>query len=593
MLAVLCVSLWLTAGYFGLALPAAVADAPPYAEPSFLVVIRYDDWHDVRRLVGQGVNLLDWQTDRLAALVTSRQLATLRTMGLGVQVLDGPQASEAAYYLAVWPPGGERPAPDGYGQVFPYVEGAFLLKAGPAGAERLAREGFSIQKLVGPIVLPDVAPSAAVDATPIRVQSHNPLIQDLVNSVSQTQIYTTILNLQDDDSLAGWDAKRSRYTYSPELAVERDYIRDRMQALGLDVRYQTFYLGENIEAVLDGWGPGDEVVYIVSAHYDSTSEDPVNIAPGADDNASGVAAVLEAARLLSQYRFRHTVRFVAFAAEEQGLIGSHDYAWQARLAATPIGGVINLDMIAWDANGDDVMEIHTGLRSDSQALGAAFLDADSTYAIGLLPETITSGATTRSDHASFWSQGYPAILAVEDFQDYNTHYHQTSDTLDKLDPAYAARFVQATVATLAELAEMIPPGVSIEHAGPEWIRPGQVITLTLQYANPGPAPALDVVITGTLSPELTYLGDTSGFAMTQPATDTLAWQVGELASYTWGAFVMTATVAADAPTGAQLTSSVSITGVTAWDDPADNQSLWSGLVTYGYYLPVVYRHDSP
>jgi uncharacterized repeat protein (TIGR01451 family) len=585
----LYVALLVTTGYLGLPLPAAVDDAPPYPEPTYLVVIRYHDWVDVQRLVGLGLDLVDWQADRLAALVTSRQLATLRTMSFEVQVLDGPQALEAAYYLAVRPPGGERPPPHGYGQVFPYVEGAFLVSAEPAEAERLALKGYSIQKLVGPIVLPDTAPRTSVDAIPIRVQSHNPLIQDLVNSVSQTQIYTTILNLQDDDSLAGWDAERSRYTYSSELAFERDYIRDRMQALELDVGYQSFYLGENIEGVLEGWGPADEAIYIVGAHYDSVSEDRYNVAPGADDNASGVAAVLETARLLSQYRFRHTLHFVTFAAEEQGLIGSGVYAWQARLAGTPIGGVINLDMIAWDANDDDVMEIHTGLRSDSQALGAAFLDANSTYTIGLVPETIISGASRRSDHASFWDQGYPAIQAIEDSRDFNPYYHQTSDTLDRLDPAYAAKFVQATVATLAELADLIPPGVSVEHTGPEWIRPGRVTTLTLQYANPGSDPAAGVVISDALSPELIYLGDSGSFVVTQPASHILAWQVGELGPHARGSFVMTVAVETDAPAGAQLTSTVSITGVTAWDDPANNQSVWTGLVPYVHYLPVVYR----
>ena len=101
-----------------------------------------------------------------------------------------------------------------------------------------------------------------------------------------------------------------------------------------------------------------------------------DVAPGADDNASGTAAVLEAARVLSQYRFKHTLRFVTFAAEEQGLIGSYYYVAEARSAGTPIGGAINLDMIAWDSDDDDAMDIHAGTRSDSQALGAAFLNAN-------------------------------------------------------------------------------------------------------------------------------------------------------------------------------------------------------------------------
>ncbi len=124
-----------------------------------------------------------------------------------------------------------------------------------------------------------------------------------------------------------------------------------MEALGLDVRYQSFSLGDetldNIVGVLSGWGPGSDIIYIACAHYDSTSENPGNAAPGADDNASGTAAVLEAARILSQYRFKHTLRFVTFAAEEQDLIGSCCYAAEARSAGTNIGGVINHDMVAF------------------------------------------------------------------------------------------------------------------------------------------------------------------------------------------------------------------------------------------------------
>ena len=84
------------------------------------------------------------------------------------------------------------------------------------------------------------------------------LIQSLVNTVSQTQIEDIIRDLQDDDSSPGWDTGRSRYSYSWELEIERDYIRDHMEALGLDVRYQGFSLNgtplDNIEGTLSGWG---------------------------------------------------------------------------------------------------------------------------------------------------------------------------------------------------------------------------------------------------------------------------------------------------------------------------------------------------
>jgi len=581
-----------------------MADSSGYLEPSYLVVITYDNWDDLQRLARLGLYLLDLQFEVpnllgegvLAAIVTPQELATLHSMGFAVRVLDAPATPEQ-YYLVALPPSGETAPLYQCGQVFPYIAGTFIIRADPAEAEKLPSEGFFIQKLFGSIVLPTSPPSTEAVAPTVLAQEHNPLIQNLVNSVDQTQISDTIRDLQDDDSVPGWDAGRSRYSYSSELAIERDYIRARMETLGLDVRYQNFGLYgtslDNIEGTLSGWGPGSDVVYIACAHYDSVSNDPYNTAPGADDNASGTAAVLEAARILNPYRFKHTLRFVTFAAEEQGLIGSYYYAAEVRSVGTDIGGVINLDMIAWDSNGNNAMDIHVGTRSDSQALGTAFLNAMTIYGISLVPQYITSDATTFSDHARFWDQGYPAMLAIEDLQDFNAYYHSTSDTLDKLDLPYAEEFVQTTVAMLAELAEIIPPGVRVEHTGSGAVMTDTLTALTVTYANPGPDPATGVVITDTLSAGLTYVEDSGGFTVTQPVSGTVVWQVGDVMSHTQSSFVVTASVAATLPAGAQVTSTVDITGVTAWDDPGDNRATWTGFVPSArLYLPALFK-DSP
>jgi uncharacterized repeat protein (TIGR01451 family) len=589
-----CVLLLAALGYLALMPLSTSANSPGYSKPTYLVVITYEGWDDLQRLAPLELALLDGQVNVLAALVTAQELASVRSLGFDVRILDFP-ATPGQYYLVTLPPSGEVVPLSRYGQAFPYVTGTFILKTDPAEAELLPSQGFFIQKLLGPIVPPSAPPSAAADARPVLIQEHNPLIHSLVNSVSQTQIYTTILNLQDDDSIPGWDAERSRYSYSPELVIERDYIRGRMEVLGLDVRYHSFSLGtetlDNIEGTLSGWEAGSGTVYIACAHYDSISEDWDNAAPGADDNASGTAAVLEAARILSQYRFKHTLRFVTFAAEEQGLIGSYYYAAEARSAGTNIGGVINHDMIAWDSDGDGVMEIHAGTRSDSQALSSAFLDAMDAYSISLTPRYVTWGATTRSDHARFWNQAYPAMLAIEDLRDYNPYYHTTGDTLDKLDLLFARKFVQTTVATLAELAEIIPPGVRVEQSGPGGVVTGTLAKLTITYSDPGPDAASGVVMTETLSPGLTYVEDSSGFSMTQPASGTIVWQVGDLMPHTRSSFVVSVWVASDLPAGAVVSSTLDIRGVTTWDDSGDNRATWIGAVTYPrLYLPLVLKN---
>ncbi len=577
--------------YLGMAPPGAVADSP-----SYLAVIFYDNWDDLQRLAPLGLDLLDLQADRLAAMVTPAELAALRRMGFDARILDELATPELAYYLVTPSPlGNSLSLLYRHGQAYPYAGEMYILKATPAEAELLSADGFFIQRLMGHLTLPTPPPSGAAGIAKALGRGYNPLIQTMVNSVSQTEIYTTILNLQDEDETPGWDANRSRYSFSSELVTERDYIHDRMQMPGLSVRYQNFSYGgtslDNVEGTLDGWGPESDVVYIVCAHHDSTSNasDPRTIAPGADDNASGTAAVLEAARVLSQYRFKHTLRFVTFSAEEQGLVGSYYYVAEAQAAGTPIGGAINLDMIAWDSGGGDAMDIHAGTRSDSQALGTAFLSANATYSISLVPEFITADATTASDHARFWNQGYPAILAIEDFGDFNPYYHRTSDTLDKLDLPYATKFVRATVAALADLAEVLPPGVRVTHSGPSTVIAGSPIALTIQYGNPSPNPATDVVITDTLGPGLSYTTDDSGFAPTQPISGTMVWQIGDVAPYSRSTFVVTVSTETALPAGTRLTSTVDITGTIAGDDPIDNRATWAHCVLCENFLPVIFK----
>jgi Zn-dependent M28 family amino/carboxypeptidase len=116
--------------------------------------------------------------------------------------------------------------------------------------------------------------------------------------------------------------------------------------MGLVTERQPGYpnASNNLIARLPGASRPEEV-FIICAHYDSTSQNPYNWAPGADDNASGTAAVLTAARVLANFRFDRTIEFCLFTAEELGLLGSQEYAAECRDAGKKIVGVINLDML--------------------------------------------------------------------------------------------------------------------------------------------------------------------------------------------------------------------------------------------------------
>jgi hypothetical protein len=201
--------------------------------------------------------------------------------------------------------------------------------------------------------------------------------------------------------------------------------------------------------------------YIICAHYDDASQTPMVRAPGADDNASGTTTVIEAARVLTNYNFNHSIRFVLFAGEEQGLLGSAAYAANSAALGEQILGVLNLDMTAYDGNNDGAVEIHAGTMSSSQAIGTFVSSNISNWGLSLTPQYITSGSTGASDHASFWNYGFPAILIIEDFQDFTPYYHTTNDLLSTLNQQYFLENARLAIGSLALLAEIDSMTVSI------------------------------------------------------------------------------------------------------------------------------------
>lgn len=286
---------------------------------------------------------------------------------------------------------------------------------------------------------------------------------DLVAQVSPDHLQRHLCKLQDRDAEGYCNPNGSRYALDPQAQEEaRGYIYQTLAALGLEVAYDPFvHSGQtlyNVVATLPGRDPASESVYILCAHYDSISAAAASLgpAPGADDNGSGVAALLEAARILRQRSFAHTIRFIALTGEELGLWGSAHYAAAAAARGEHIAGVFNLDMIGYDGNGDRAMELHAGADPASIALAEAFAANTQRYGINLLASQYTISATRQSDHASFWDQGYPAILLIESYfgADTNPHYHRTTDTLEYIAMPYLADFSKASIATLAGLARM-------------------------------------------------------------------------------------------------------------------------------------------
>ena len=249
----------------------------------------------------------------------------------------------------------------------------------------------------------------------------------------------------------------------------RQYLADKLKALALNVGIQGRFL--NVVAEVRG-AKAPERIYIVCAHYDTASSN----VPGGDDNASGTAGVLEAARVLSQHSFECTIRFICYNAEEDDASGSSDYVEKAVKAGKEnVAGVVNLDMIVHprhDNNPDFSMAVgvSTARRHKlSKDWAWKFIAAAKKFVPDLAVDSGSPFLDKDSDDASFADEDYPALSLSEDAADEgalaNSHYHSSQDASDRAagahyDYAFATRVVKAAVALVAQEAGLVGP---VEH----------------------------------------------------------------------------------------------------------------------------------
>jgi uncharacterized repeat protein (TIGR01451 family) len=440
------------------------------------------------------------------------------------------------------------------------------------------------------------------------------VVEQSIRSVLADALQAHVCHLQDDDALGYCNTQGNRFSYNAEgLNEAAEYIAGQLQAYGLITTAQVFTLANsapdqfasavltNVIGTRVGMAPEKERgVLLITAHYDSIAPNAWEApAPGADDNASGVAAMLEAARLLSQHAFWHTLRFVAFAGEEEGLHGSRYYATEAKKAGENIVGVINADMISYNGDGIPHMEVHAGRDPHNMVLAGTFTRTVQDYALDLMPQTVLDNPIRLSDHAPFWERGFPAVLVIEDTNltgpthDFNPHYHTSGDTLDKVDTVYFTEMAQAIVGTAARLAQPAGPDLRITQAGPTVVEPAQVAAFRLMFTNAGTEPALDVVITNTLSHGLLYRADSSGVSPTFDLAGRVIWRLGNIAAGATETFIITTTARAYLVDTSSVSSRTVIAGRNLDADAIDNVSTVIADVRTWWQvrLPFLVRND--
>jgi Peptidase family M28 len=428
---------------------------------------------------------------------------------------------------------------------------------------------------------------AGVTGAQIPADSLNPSVQKIVESVSEHRIRSILAKLE---SFGTRHVMSSQDDPAHGIGAAMRWIHDELQSYGprLQVSYQPFKVRKagayardadlaNVIAMLPGT-TNPEISILVSAHYDSVNlatrpvpspdeqaatliragmaEDEARryverfpatvgttdaeataaqkVAPGVSDDGSGTAIVLELARVLSQYRFRKTLVFVAFSAEEGSHAGSLAYAAEARKAGREIEAVLNNDIVGTDrsANGraaTDLLRVFGEGPEDSPARAVMRYAKEiaERYMPSMRMELVfrLDRFSRGGDHISFTAADFPAVRltsANENFAD----QHSATDTLANTSVPYAARAARMNAAVAASLAfAPAPPVVDWTfQSGP---RKGQRLPMLTRGAS-----GYDAVLRW----EANKAADLAGYAVVQRGTTAPTWEketwVGNVTSYT-------------------------------------------------------------
>ena len=281
----------------------------------------------------------------------------------------------------------------------------------------------------------------------------NPTIREMLNQVSMDSMQATVQHLQDYGHRL-WD--------SDNAFAASDWIAGRMLALGLEVEQQPFYASTwmgsgqaapNVIGIQRGTLYPDTYV-VCGSHFDSFSWQAMygsGDAPGADDNATGVASVLESARIMTQYEFEYSIIYCAYGCEEMGLYGSEAYASRCQEQGMEIIGYFNNDMNGY-LYGDQI-HIDCIYPNWVEPIGTYYMNVGEVY-YPELPIRHVNFNEGDSDHTSFNNHGYMGIYPFEDYENYSPYIHTPNDLIGTSVNSFemGQQYCQMNIACLAEIA---------------------------------------------------------------------------------------------------------------------------------------------
>jgi hypothetical protein len=321
-------------------------------------------------------------------------------------------------YMMVLPaPDADDSAAGQIGSVIDAAGGYRLVAAAsvPANAKPVIDQGILVEK-VAP------APPDTVAHHSERKQLTEADVGGLRNAVDPNLMSQTITELQGFGT---------RYYPTSSNQASAEYLFRELESYGLNVWYEHFVSWEGyllVNVIGEIPGRDSSSLYGVMAHFDTISEAPTTAAPGADDNASGVAASLEIARVLSGWDLKYSLRIIFVNYEEQGIIGSQEWARGAVARGEPWEGVFNIDSVGSGRNGNTIILNSEG---ESSWMGDLIVRVNDAYGVG---EKVNNAhdPDIMADDNRLRDQGIESVMIARELYGWSPVHHTTNDVMQNL-----------------------------------------------------------------------------------------------------------------------------------------------------------------
>ena len=404
---------------------------------SYLISLSIKDDYVNNKIESLNLPVIYLNDDKLITVISSEKLIDLESFGISYSELDQCTLSDK-FSIISSKKDDDLTSILGFEKIVYEGINFVIVKNNSLKPEEASLNGLKVVELNGSSIYKNEKRIWNFDT----LQLNDSLITQITSSVNPDSVRFVIQSLQNF---------QTRFLLADTRNAVANWIKNQFLQMGFtDVVIDSFQFQgtwqKNVIATLTGiYEP--EVYNVVGGHQDSySSGNPLVFAPGADDNASGTAAVLEIARVIkaNNYQPESTIKFITFAAEEYGLWGSVDYAQKALNAGMNIKIMINHDMISHTYSPANQSQVDINRYSGFEYLRDLAFYCVENYSV--LEPNNGGQNSSGSDSYSFWERGFPSVYFEE--SNFSPYYHSPADTIGNYNMEYCSEVIKSSCAAL-------------------------------------------------------------------------------------------------------------------------------------------------